>query len=63
MSGKNNICQGVWKFGIIGKGRICCVWDNGQDFGNFEESVCQGMIFDTKLEPVVGRVYLPQWLA
>ena len=48
MSGNNNIRQGVSKFKIIGKWRICCVWDNGQDFSNFEESLCQGMLFDVK---------------
>ena len=47
-SGNKNICQGVCKFGIIDKWRNFCIWDNGQDFGNFEESLRQGMLFDTK---------------
>ena len=47
-SGNNNICQGVCKFGIICKWKICCIWDNGKDFGNLEESLCQGSLFDTK---------------
>ena len=47
-SGNKNICQGVCKFGIISIWPICCIWDNGQDFGNSEESLCQGMLFDTK---------------
>ena len=47
-SGNNNICQGVCKLGIICKWKICCIWDNCKDFGNLEESLCQGSLFDTK---------------
>ena len=47
-SGNKNICQGVRKFGIIDKWKICCVWDNSQDLSNFKESLRQGMLFDTK---------------
>ena len=47
-SGNNNICHGVCKFGIICKWKICCIWDNCKDFGNLEESLCQGSLFDTK---------------
>ena len=32
-SGGKSICQGVCKFGIIDKLKICCVWDNFQHFG------------------------------
>ena len=42
-SRNKNIGQGVCKFGIIGKWNIYCIWDNGKDFGNFEEFLCQGM--------------------
>ena len=38
----------VCKFVIIDKWKICCVREDGQDFGNFEESLCQGMLFDIK---------------
>ena len=43
----HNICRGVCKFGIMVKWRICCAWDNGQDFGNFEGPLCKGVLFDT----------------
>ena len=46
--GNKDICQGACRFESIVKWKICCVWDNDQDFGNFEESLCQGMLFDTK---------------
>ena len=46
-SGNNNIRQGVGKFGVISKWIICCVPEKGQDFGIFEESQYQGMLFDT----------------
>ena len=45
-SRNKNICQSVCIFGIIGKWKICYVWDNSQDFDNFEEFLC--MLFDTK---------------
>ena len=32
-SGNKNICQVT----LIGKWKVCCACDNGQDFGNFEE--------------------------
>ena len=47
-SGNNNMCQAVCKFGIIGKWRIGCIWDNGEDLGNLEKALCQGMLFETK---------------
>ena len=47
VSGNKEICQGICKFEIIGKQKICCVWVNGQEFGCFEESMCQSMLFDT----------------
>ena len=25
-----------------------CLWDNGEDFGNFEDFLCQSILFDTK---------------
>ena len=28
--------------------KICCLWDNCRDFCNFEESLCEGMLFDIK---------------
>ena len=59
-SGSKNICQGVYKFGIISKWKNC-VWDNGQDFGNLKKSPCQGMLFDTKTWPAIERLYLPQY--
>ena len=42
------LCQGVCKFGITGKWKVCCIWENGEDFCNFEKSLYQGMVFDTK---------------
>ena len=33
---------------LVYKWKICWVWDNGQGFCNFVESLCQGMQFDTK---------------
>ena len=47
-SRNKNICQVVCKFGMIRKYKVCCVWDNVPDFGNFEESPCQGILFDIK---------------
>ena len=38
----------MYKFRINGKWMICCLWDNSQDFDNFEESLCQVKLFDTK---------------
>ena len=52
--------MGVYKFGITGKWRICCVWNNGQDFDNLKNSCAKGCYMIQKLEPVIGRVYLPQ---
>ena len=43
-----NICRGIQKYGIISKLQICCVRDNNQDFGNFEESLVQDILLDTK---------------
>ena len=49
-SGNKNIylLEDVSKFGIISKLNICRVWNNGQGFGNFEESLRQGMLYETK---------------
>ena len=47
-TGNKNIWPSVCKFEIIGKWKICCVWGNGQDFGKLKDSLCQGMLFDTK---------------
>ena len=37
------------------------IWYHGQDFGNFEESLCQGIHLIRKLEPVTRKMYLPQY--
>lgn len=42
----NNISQRFGKFGTAVNWKICCVWANGQNFGNFEESPSQRMSFD-----------------
>ena len=44
----DSITPGLCKFGIIVKWKICWIWDNGQEFCNFEESLSQDMLFDTK---------------
>ena len=44
----NDMGQGAGKTVIIAKWKFCCIWDNGQDFANFETFLCQGMSFDTK---------------
>ena len=54
LRGNKNIFQNVWKFGIIIKWKICCRWNNGKDFGNFEVFLWQDILFDTKLEPAIG---------
>ena len=46
--------QGIWKFGIIGILKICC------DGTIVKLSTCYLI---PKLEPVIRRVYLPQFLA
>ena len=63
-SGNENICQGICKFGIIGKWKHFCVWDNDQAFCNSEELLCQFMLFDTNLlfEPAIERLHLPNVL-
>ena len=48
--------QGACKFGIIGKWKICWVWDNGQDFGSFEEVLCQVCHVMQKHESAVEKV-------
>ena len=54
-SGNKNVCQGACKFPIIGKWKICWVWDNGQDFCNFEELLCQVCHVMQKHESVVEK--------
>ena len=39
--GNKNVGQGVCKFGTSGKWKICCVQDNGQGSGDFEEFQCK----------------------
>ena len=43
----NNIYQGLSKFSISGQQKFCCVKDNGQDFGNTEEPLCQRKLFES----------------
>ena len=58
--GNKNFCQGICKIEIIGKRKICCMWNNEQDFDNSDESFFHGMFFDTKLKHPIERVYFPQ---
>ena len=42
------ITIGICKCEIISKWKICCVLDNVQNVGNFEESLSEIVSFDTK---------------
>ena len=54
--------KGVCKFGIISKWIIFWVWGNSQGFGNFEESLCQGILFDIKTWTwLKGCIYFTSW--
>ena len=59
-SWNKNIFQDLCKCGIIGKWKIRCVFGNGQYLGNFEELLCQGMLFVQKLEPVFAPRFWQQ---
>ena len=48
MAAKNNICQGISGFSIWDQQKFCCLWDNDQDHGNFEEPLYQGKLFEAK---------------
>ena len=48
MSANNNIWQGVRKFSIGGQQNFCYVWEKSQDFGKFEEPLCQGKLVETE---------------
>ena len=45
-------------------GIIDWVWDNDQDFGNFEEMLCEGILFYTKTSKSYQKgVFVPMfWL-
>ena len=46
-----------------GKWKICCVCDNGQDFGNFEESVSRDAIWYNNLNLLLEERNCPNVLA
>ena len=46
---------------MISNQGICCIWASSQDFGNLEESLGLGMLFDTKSQTCYLKRELPQF--
>lgn len=46
MPANNNICQGISKFPVSDWQKLCCIWENDQDFGDFEETLCQRKLLE-----------------